>query len=197
MTALNGPEMMNSSMDVTTATRDAALGPFLAAAITIGSGNSAPKYASRRNSVERWKRRPVSAESIAHSTSTGTGSSSGRPLSSPDEVSRIGGGGAPSANERGAGATTRPPLVLRSWSLGGMGHRAVDAPIPARRHRRWTRGGEARCEDADVLAAEADATLAQRPTVDHDVAMLRRATTSVTWGGVGAPRLTGRHTVSL
>ena len=54
----------------------------------------------------------------------------------------------------------------------------MEAPIPARRHRRWTRGGDARCEDADVLAAEADATLAQRPTVDHDVAMLRRVTTS-------------------
>ena len=54
----------------------------------------------------------------------------------------------------------------------------VDAPIPARRHRRWTRGGDARCEDADVLAAEADATLAQRPTVGHDVAMLCRVTTT-------------------
>lgn len=60
-----------------------------------------------------------------------------------------------------------------------MGHRVVvDAPIPARRHRRWTRGGDARCEDADVLAAEADATLAKRPTVDHDVAMLCRVTTN-------------------
>ena len=114
-------------------------------------------------------------------------------MSSPDEVSRIGGGGAPSANERGAGATTRPPLVRRSWSLGGMGHRAVEAPVPARRHRRWTRGGDARCEDADVLAAEADATLAQRPTVDHDVAMLRRVTTSDRGEESGLSAQTGCH----